>query len=119
MEKKHIGTGLSVLSLAGSLFTGALGFGFVAVAVYMVYAEIRASGTFRLKFLMMPTMNVLIAAVLYFYCQQLFRRGTTIRRQLAAGTYQPPAVRFTRYDAAAIILLFLFAGVVTWYLGQR
>jgi len=100
---------------AGSLFCGTLGLAFVVLAVYLAYSGLSGGQPFRLRPLMMPMMNILIASVLFYYCRFLFTRTITLQRALAAGTYVPPQLRATRYDILAIAAFLAFVVLLFVY----
>ncbi len=113
---KVVAYGFVSLHYLVSAFTGALGLGFVTLAVYMAWSDISAAGEIKAKFLMMPTMNLLISSVLFFYCIRLFRKAQGIRRAIASDTFKLSVVRITRYDLLAIAGFFLFVSVVGYFL---
>jgi hypothetical protein len=99
----------------GSVFCGVLGIAFVTLAVYLAYTGLSGGQQFRLRPLMMPMMNILIASVLFYYYRVLFRRTITVQRALAAGTYAPPPIKATRYDILAIAAFLAFVAILFVY----
>lgn len=108
MDKKTAGYCFVLLNILGSVLTGLMGLAFVVLAVYLVWTDIKA-GRFTVKSLMMPTMNVLISSVLFFYCHRLFVRAGLLKKQVAAGSFSPPDLQPTTSDLLAI---FGFVAVV-------
>lgn len=115
--KKIIGYSHLLLTGVGVLVSGGLGLAFVVLAVWLAYADISAAGRFRLKYLMMPTMNILISSMLFYYCRELATRTKAVAQAVASRRYVAPHIRVTRYDLMAIIAFLGFVAGVCYLLG--
>ncbi len=111
-----MGKAVALLQSLGAAATGLMGFSFVVLAFYLFYNEYRTAEAFRVNFLMMPMMNVLISSMLLFYSRVLYRKAKATRETLRDGTFVPPRIFVTRYDIAAIIAFILVVAVVSYLL---
>ena len=107
---------IALLQAAGALCTGLMGSAFVLLAFYLFYTEYSAAAGFRVKFLMMPMMNLLISSMLLFYCRLLYGKAKATRHAIRSGTFVTPRIIVTRYDIAAILAFLLVVAVASYFL---
>lgn len=111
-----VGRAISILQGIGALCTGLMGLAFIVLAFYLFYTEYRTAAGFRVKFLMMPMMNVLISSMLLFYSRLLYFKAKATRKSMRDGTFVPPRIIVTRYDILAILAFILFVAVASYFL---
>jgi hypothetical protein len=107
---------IALMQGIGALFAGLMGVSFILLAFYLFYTEYRAAETFRVKFLMMPMMNILISSMLLFYSRLLYFKAKATRRAILNGTFVSPRIIVTRYDIVAILAFILVVALISYFL---